>query len=574
MKKEKIHFLYRHRYLLTGILCLFAVCLLAAQEQSGGRMNPSESAGRGTVGDTVQQTGTTGKKKTRVDLLYAEEAMADEALHPDAQILVGSVRLKHDSMYMFCDSALIFNKINSVEAFGNVRMEQGDTLFIYGDYLYYDGMSQLAMLRENVRMINRNTELTTDSLNYDRIYNLGYYFEGGTLTDEQNVLTSIWGEYSPATKLAVFNHDVKLVNPQFELTSDTLKYSTLTKVATILGPSDIVSDKNHIYSERGKYDTTTEQAELLNRSVLTNEGKKLTGDSLFYDRKLGYGEAFDHVEMNDTVNRNMLTGDYCFYNELTGNALATKRAVAVDYSQGDSLFMHGDTLRLLTFHMNTDSMYREMRVYHKVRAYRSDVQAVCDSMVYSSKDSCLTMYTDPVLWYGPQQLLGEEIKVYMNDSTIDWAHIINQALAVEKKDSVHYNQVAGKEMKAFFDKGEMRQVDINGNVLVVFYPVEEKDTALMMHNYSEGGFLRMLLKNRKMEQGAFIGKANGIAHPMDQIPPEKLKLPSFVWFDYIRPRSKEDIFQWRGKKAGDVLQKSDRKPVASPKDLHIKRTKK
>ena len=190
------------------------------------------------------------------------------------------------------------------------------------------------------------------------------------------MLTSIWGEYSPSTKLAVFNHDVTLNNPRFVLTSDTLKYSTLTKTATILGPSDIVSDNNHIYSERGVYNTVTEQAELLDRSVLTNQGRKLTGDSLFYDRKLSYGEAFDNVRRNDTVNRNMLTGDYCYYDELTGNALATRRAVAVDYSQGDSLFMHGDTLRLVTFNLNTDSVYREMRVYHKVRAYRSDIQAL------------------------------------------------------------------------------------------------------------------------------------------------------------------------------------------------------
>ena len=145
--------------------------------------------------------------------------------------------------------------------------------------------------------------------------------------------------------------------------------------------------------------------------------------------------------MNDTLNRNMLAGDYCFYNERTGNALATRRAVAVDYSQGDSLFMHGDTLRLLTFNLNTDSVFREMHAYHHVRAYRSDVQAVCDSLVYSGKDTCLTMYTDPILWHGPQQLLGEQIKVYMNDSTIDWAHIINQAMAVEQKDSVHYNRL-------------------------------------------------------------------------------------------------------------------------------------
>lgn len=564
-------FLNRHRYLLAGILCLFGMCLLSAQDK---KANPGAPGKKDSVAVGQQKADTSGKKKTRVDLLYADEAQADKQLRPDVQVLIGSVRLKHDSMYMFCDSALIYEKINSVEAFGNVRMEQGDTLFIYGDYLYYDGMSQLAMLRENVRMINRNTVLTTDSLNYDRLYNLGYYFEGGMLTDEDNVLTSEWGEYSPATKLAVFNHEVKLVNPQFVLTSDTLKYSTESKIATILGPSDIVSDKNHIYSERGEYNTATGQAELLDRSVLTNEGKKLTGDSLFYDRNLGYGEAFNDVRMNDTVNRNMLTGDYCFYNELTGNALATIRAVAIDYSQGDSLFMHGDTLRLVTYNLNTDSMYREMRVYHKVRAYRTDIQAVCDSLVYNSKDSCMTMYYDPILWHGSQQLLGEEVKVYMNDSTIDWAHIINQALAVEQKDSVHYNQVTGKEMKGFFVDGDMRRVEVNGNVLVVFYPVEEKDSSLIMMDYTEGSFLKMLLKDRKMEQGTFVGKTNGVAYPLDQIPADKYRLPSFVWFDYIRPSSKEDIFNWRGKKAGEALQKSDRKPVASPRNMHIKRNNK
>lgn len=563
----------RHRWLLIGFLCLFGVCLVA-------QVCPTEQKTKatGTSTKSVADTSKTTKKqpenkKTKVYLLHADEGQADKLARPDVQVLIGNVKMRHDSMYMYCDSALIFEKTNSVEAFSNVRMEQGDTLFIYGDYLYYDGMTQIAQLRENVKMINRNTTLLTDSLNYDRLYDLGYYFEGGTLMDEENVLTSDWGEYSPATKQSVFNHDVKLVNPKFVLTSDTLKYSTDTKIATILGPSDIVSDKNHIYSERGIYNTTTEQAELLDRSVLTNEGKKLTGDSIFYDRVLGYGEAFDNVQMNDTINRNMLTGNYCFYNGITGSALATQRAVAIDYSQGDSLFMHGDTLRLITYHINTDSMFREMRVYHKVRAYRTDVQAVCDSLVYNSKDSCMTMYTDPILWHGSQQLLGEEIKVYMNDSTIDWAHIINQALAVEQKDSVHYNQVTGKEMKGFFVGGDMRQVDVNGNVLVVFYPIDDKDSTMIGLNYSEGSFLRMLLKERRMEQGAFIGKANGTLYPMDQIPADKYKLPPFVWFDYIRPRNKEDIFEWRGKRAGEQLQKSDRKPIVSPRNMNIKRNK-
>lgn len=541
-RSKKNKYQDRHRLLLVGFLCLFGVCLIAQ----------------------VKPDPKKDKKKTKVDLLHADQGRADKLARPDVQVLIGNVKLRHDSMYMYCDSALIFEKTNSVEAFNNVRMEQGDTLFIYGDYLYYDGMTQIAQIRENVKMINRNTTLLTDSLNFDRIYDLGYYFEGGTLLDEDNVLTSDWGEYSPSTKISVFNHDVKLVNPKFILTSDTLKYNTATKLATILGPSDIVSDQNHIYSKRGFYNTISGQAELLDRSVITNEGKKMVGDSLYYDRTAGYGEAFDNVQMNDTVNRNMLTGDYCFYNELTDSAFATKRAVAVDYSQGDSLFMHADTLMMVTYHLDTDSMFREMRAFHKVRMYRTDVQGVCDSLVYNSKDSCMTMYRDPILWNEGQQLLGEEIKVYMNDSTIDWAHIISQALTVEMKDSIHYNQVAGKEIKAFFEKGEMRKVDVIANVLVVFYPIDDKDSTMIGMNTSETSLLNMYLKERQMEKMVMSPKSNGVLYPMDQIPADKMKLPTFVWLDYIRPLNKDDIFDWRGKKAGEALHKSSRKPVTAP----------
>ena len=534
----------RHRILVVSVLCLFGFCLLAqVRPAKKGEQKPA---------------------KSKVYLLHSD-VLKKSPLNPDpdAQILIGNVAFRHDSVYMYCDSACFYEKTNSLEAFDNVKMVQGDTLFLYGDYLFYDGNTQIAQVRYNVRMENKNTTLLTDSLNYNRIYNLGYYFDGGTLMDEENVLTSEWGEYSPATKISVFNYDVKLVNPKFTLTSDTLRYSTATKIANILGPSDIVSDANHIYSELGFYNTQIGQAELLDRSVLTNEGKRLIGDSLFYDRVKGYGEAFDNVIMTDTVNKNMLTGDYCYYNELTKYAFATKKAVAVDYSQGDSLFMHADTLQMYTYYLNTDSMFRETRAYHKVRMYRADVQGVCDSLVFSSKDSCLTMYYDPILWNNNQQLLGEKIMIYMNDSTIDWAHIQNQALSVEQLDSTSYNQVTGKEMKAWFQGGEMRKVDVIGSVRLVYYPMESDSTLIGM-NVSETSLLNMFLENRKMKKMIMSPKSNGTLYPMLQRPPEKMKLDNFVWFDYIRPLDKEDIFKWRGKKAGQELKKSNRSAVPLP----------
>ena len=234
----------RHRILVVSVLCLFGFCLLAqVRPAKKGEQKPA---------------------KSKVYLLHSD-VLKKSPLNPDpdAQILIGNVAFRHDSVYMYCDSACFYEKTNSLEAFDNVKMVQGDTLFLYGDYLFYDGNTQIAQVRYNVRMENKNTTLLTDSLNYDRIYNLGYYFDGGTLMDEENVLTSEWGEYSPATKISVFNYDVKLVNPKFTLTSDTLRYSTATKIANILGPSDIVSDANHIYSELGFYNTQIGQAAIV-----------------------------------------------------------------------------------------------------------------------------------------------------------------------------------------------------------------------------------------------------------------------------------------------------------------------
>lgn len=503
-------------------------------------------------------------KERYVYLLHADETRYDRLINPDAQILVGDVAFRHDSMYMYCDSALFYEMSNSLDAYGNVRMNQGDTLFLYGDRLHYSGDEMLAKVRDNVVMIDKEMTLTTDSLNYDRTINLGYYFNWGTLEDTLNVLTSEWGEYDTQTNDAVFNYEVTLTNPNFVLTSDTLHYNTKTQIATIVGPSNIDSDNNNIYSTLGRYYTANEHAELLNRSVLTNEDKRLVGDSIFYDRTNGYGEAFDNVVMDDFAGKTRLTGDYTYYNELADSAYATQRAVAIDYSQGDSLYIHGDTLRLLTRFPDTDSVYRIIQAYHKVRIYREDVQAVCDSMEFSSLDSCMTMYYDPVVWNGPQQVLGEVIRVYMNDSTVDWAHVENQALIVEKVDTAHYNQISGREIKAYFSNGNIDKSDVIGNVMVVYYYREEGDSIAFGMNTTEASLLTAFMKDRQVDKLLITDQSNGVFYPITQIPPGKDKLANFAWLHKLRPMSKYDIMIWRGKSEEDKLKVTTRRAVPLP----------
>ena len=519
---------------------------------------------RPVVVDTLTVESPDSTKERYVYLLHADETRFDQRINPDAQILVGDVVFRHDSMYMYCDSALFYETSNSLDAYGNVKMNQGDTLFLYGDRLHYSGDEMLAKVRENVVMIDKKMRLTTDSLNYDRTINLGYYFNWGTVEDTLNVLTSEWGEYDTQSNDAVFNDEVTLTNPNFVLTSDTLHYNTKTQVATIVGPSNIKSDNNHIYSTLGRYYTASGEAHLLKRSVLTNEDKQMTGDSIYYNRDEGFGEAFDNVEMDDFGGKTRLTGDYTYYNELADSAYATHRAIAIDYSQGDSMFIHGDTLRLLTRYPDTDSVYRIVQAYRKVRIYREDVQAVCDSLVFNSIDSCMTMFFDPIVWSGPQQILGEVIRVYLNDSTVEWSHVENQALIVEQVDTNQFNQISGRDIKSYFVDGTIDKTDVTGNVMVVYYYIEEGDSIAFGINTTECSYLTAFMKEGLVDKLYIKEQSNGIFYPIAQVPPGKDRLPNFAWLNKLRPLSKEDIMIWRGKSEEQKLKVTTRREVPLP----------
>lgn len=552
-----------NRFIFTGLFFLLAVCAFAQTQDSIAHADTTVITAQDVIvapvdsllaADSLQvSTDTVPAKKTKVYLIHTNTLSFDKAVKPDAQILNGDVCFRHDSSYMYCDSAYFFEQTNSLEAFSNVRMEQGDTLFVYGDYLFYDGNTQVAYLRENVRMENGQVTLFTDSLNYERIPNIGYYFEGGLIVDSLNQLSSFYGQYSPETKLAVFNDSVRLENTDFTLYSDTLHYDTQSKIATILGPSVIVSDSGTIHTSRGWYDTVNNTSLLLDQSQVESGEKILIGDSIFYNRDTGMGEVYGNMSLIDTAQHVMLQGEYGYYNEQTGYAFATDSARFLEYSQGDTLFLHADTLQMVT----VDSIYREIKAYYGVRFYRTDMQGVCDSMQFNTRDSVLYMYTEPVLWNEQYQLYGDTIAIYMNDSTIEYAHVIQFAFAAQHVDSSYYNQLKGNDLKAYFEGQAVHQIDVAGNAESIFYPLE-KDGAKVGMNETKSGFLTIWVKDNKLDKLKIWPSPVGTMTPIPDLKPDQKMLKDFYWFDYLRPKNKDDIYEVVKRKATESPKRSNK----------------
>lgn len=486
-------------------------------------------------------------------LVYLENTQTlafDQFTNPDVQILKGDVRFRHDGALLFCDSAYFYEKANSLDAFSNVRIIQGDTLFVYGDFLYYDGNLKLARMRQNVRLDNRKTTLTTDSLDFDRNTNLAYYRYGGKIVDPENTLTSAWGEYNTSNNDALFQKNVNLVNKNFVMNSDTLHYNTKTAIANIVGQTHILyQDETNIYSTRGWYNTGAEQMMLLDRSkVIHKDGKELMGDTIYYDKAKKYGEAFINVSMNDSVKKNTLYGDYVYYNENNETGLATDSALLIDCSGKDTLWVHADTLRTMK-----DSIYDVARGYFNVRFYRNDVQGICDSLVYAARDSVMNMYGDPVIWAEKNQLSGEFIQAFTKDDKIDRIHIQQAAMAVQQEDSLYFNQLSGKEIIAYMDSGELRRVNVNGNAETIYYPRDDADSTLIGLNKTESSFVVMYLKNKKVDRIVLTTASSGIMYPITQLSGGDLYLKNYFWTPEERPTNSEDVMLTIAKKPREKI---------------------
>ena len=559
--KHKARGMHAAFCIAAGMVCL---SVIAAAQQPGPKSKPVTPARKALlqpdslpISPTIP--GANRYQRDKVFLERANEMRAEQG--KDYQIVVGDVEFRKGDMFMYCDSAHFYDNPGALQAYGNVRMEQGDTLFVYADELNYADSTQLAILYadpgKKVRLINKDVTLTTDVFNYDMGIELGYYEVGGVLTDKENRLDSWYGEYSPSSKDALFKENVHLnslgENDTLDIYTEEMLYNTLTHIAILDTTSTIISADGTIYTTSGVYNTETSQADLYHRSlVVASNGNTLTGDTLYYDRNLGFGEAFGNIELTDTTNKVILNGDYGFYFEIADSALVTGRALAKEYSSpSDTLYMHGDTIR--TFIVITpeqalndsvtvpaDTTHHLIAAPH-VKFFRNDLQGLCDSMTFVQRDSMMYMNYHPVVWNESKQIFGNVIQVHLRDSTADWARLPEFGFMAEWIDEEFYNQLTGKEMYANFANGTIKHLDVSGNVQAIMLPMENDSTYNKIANL-ESSFLSADFKNQTIEYLKMWPETPGTMTPLYLAKKSLFYLPQFRWLEPLRPTSPQDVF--------------------------------
>ncbi len=486
--------------------------------------------------------GISGFSQTRkIRLIQADEAVYDKSLGEDVQRLLGNAVFEHEGAFMYCDSAHLNNATNSMKAYGKVHIKSSDTLHLYGDSIYYSGETRIAEVFSNVKLIDNKTILTTDKLLYDRNTGIASYTTGGHIVNENNTLDSQRGYYHTNSKDFFFRTNVILTNPDYVMNCDTLKYNTQTKISNFRGPTTIRGKDTDIYAENGFYNTDTDIAEFNENARVRNGDQVLTGDSLYYERIRGYGQAFRNIQVIDTVQDIIVHGHYALYDKSLGYTMITDSTEALIIEKNDTLYVHSDTIKAT---IDSANKTKELFAYYKMKFYRDDFQGMADSMVYVFADSSLYLYKLPVVWTDENQLTADSIKVLTGKDEIKKMHLYNTAFLVSK-DTVGegYNQIKGRNMTGSFVKNDLVTIAVDGNAETVYY-VREDDGTLTGILKAFSSNMSIKLRDKKIKRITYLEKPNGTLYPEGDLPASELLLKNFQWLGDRRPLTKSDIFKW------------------------------
>jgi len=488
--------------------------------------------------------------------------------------LVGNVVVQQEKVLFYADSAVLNRQLNILEAFGNVHINDADSIHTYAQYLKYLGKEKKAYLQKKVRLTDGEGTLTTDELEYDATVKIGTYLKGGKLVNKKSTLTSTEGYYYGDTKDVIFKKKVVMIDPDNKINSDTLQYNTSTEIATFTSPTVVynIKDKRTIKTREGFYDMKNKKAELYKRSVIEDSSAIFTADDMAFDDSTGLGEFRGNAvyKSKDTAQGFDMIANNIRTNKKTNSMVATQKPILLIKQGADTIYIAADTLysaKLSELTKNRvvpqvrdaswldsvskqtklipkddeDSADKFFEAYYNVKIFSDSLQATGDSLFYSLKDSVFRLFKKPIVWAQDNQITGDTIYLFIKNKKPERLYVFENSMAINKVDSVdYYNQLRGTTINANFIDGKINDMRAKGNAENVYYAQDEEKNFIGV-NKSSADVIDVFFEDSKPQKVVFLRNLEGTTYPMRSTNHEDLKIRGFKWLETIRPKSKYDL---------------------------------
>lgn len=518
--------------------------------------------------NAISQTGLTDTSKgKRLEIIVADRYNFQKVEGKgDFVSLAGNVKIRQEASLFYCDSAVLNQTENAVEAFGNVHINDADSVHTYSQYLKYLGKEKVAYLKKKVKLTDARSVLTTDELEYNTFTHVGTYLKGGKVVDGTTVLTSREGYYYGDTRDIYFKKKVVLNDPQYKVYTDTLLYNTYTQLARFTVPTKIITDTRVVTTSEGYYDMRNKKAVFGKRPVVEDKEYTLTADDMAFDEATHFGEAQGSVvyKNKDTANAYAILANNMKSNSATGSVLATQKPLMVIKQGADTIYVSADTLysskltelqKYRTVPNITDSSSmpltnkanpndtsnnRFFEAYFNVKVFSDSLQAVGDSLFYSFRDSTFRLFKDPVVWAQENQIVGDTIYLYTANKQPKRFYAFENALAINKVENNLYNQVKGNIISGIFKNGSIDFVRAKGNAENIYYTADEQGGMIGV-NRSTSDVIDITFHEKKPYKVVFRNNLQGTISPIRQVNNREMRVRGFKWLEAKRPKTKFEL---------------------------------
>ncbi len=472
----------------------------------------------------------------RIELIHANVLEYDQSTTGKIKRLIGDVQFKQGNTLLYCDSAYQFEEQNMVDAYSNVRINHNDSLQFFSKKLSYDANTRFAQLQGDVVMTDKTMRLTTDALMFNMIQNIGYYTTGGIIVNEQNTLTSKYGYYYANLKELFFKDDVVLVNKKYKINTDTLRYATRSSVAYFFGPTRITGSNSNVYCERGRFNTKTEVAHFGKNARIQNEDNVLCADSIYYENVAEFGKAWYNIELYDKKSKTILYGEKGTMMGKQKRNILHGHACMKKYLEKDSMYLFADTIYSYGRIQLADSIVQHelVKAFRQVSVLKYDMQARCDSVIYQSIDSSLTLFHKPALWSGQNQATADTIIMYMNNNKLDSFRLIENGMMISRVAAKEFDQIKGRIMNGRLSDSKFEYLKVMGNAQSIYYVKE--DSAYTGVNVIDCSEMEFYFSENKISRCQFLTKPDANYYPIKDTKPEELRLKGFKWRAKERPQ--------------------------------------
>ena len=494
-----------------------------------------------------------------IEFLSAEVYNVKKMDSMDYLILVGHVKIRQGKTLLYGDSIILNTTLNTLENFGNVHINDADSVNIYANYLKYIGSTKKAYLRKKVRLTDGKGVLTTDSLDYDVNVKLGSFKNGGKLVRNKTVLTSTEGLYYGETRDVIFRKKVELIDPENNIITDTLEYNTYTQLTNFLSPSKIITGTRVISTSNGNYNTGTRKGYLYDRSNIDDSTYHFIADEMAVDDSLKMGEFKGNAiyTSKDSLGFDLMANNIKA-NKQKSTFLATENPLLLIKQKKDTLYIAADTLyagkisdlkrkippaRDSVGVITDTTLDKYFEAYHHVKIYSDSLQGKADSLFYSLSDSTIRLITNPIIWANDNQITGDTLYLFVKNKKPEQLYVFENAFAINKIDTTqNYNQLKGNKLNVWFEEGEIHKMSAKGNAENIYFPLDN-DKNFIGVNHSNAQMIEVYFENTEPAKVVFKRQLIGKMTPLNQTPKEDLIIRGFKWQENLRPKSKFELMK-------------------------------